>query len=86
MLLIQNYFYNIGYISIKNNKSTVEFRVSDITSLNKIIIPHFEINKLITNKYKDFVMFKQIVGLMLQNKHTNLEGLKEILQYKASLN
>jgi len=62
LLLIQNYFDNIGYISKINDKSTVEFRVSDITSLNNIIIPHFEKYILITNKYKDFRIFKQIVS------------------------
>ena len=86
LLIIQNYFGGIGYISKINDKSTVEFRVSDITSLNNIIIPHFEKYTLITNKYKDFIIFKQIVSLMLENKHTNLEGLKEILEYRASLN
>jgi NADH:ubiquinone oxidoreductase subunit K len=86
LLLIQNSFGNIGYISKINDKSTVEFRVSDITSLNNIIIPHFEKYTLITNKYKDFIIFKQIVSLMSENKHTTLEGLKEILEYRASLN
>lgn len=76
LLLIKNYFYNIGYISKINDKSTVEFRVSDITSLNNIIIPHFEKYTLITNKYKDFLIFQQIVSLMSENKHTTLEGLK----------
>ena len=86
LLLIQNYFDNVGYISKINDRSTVEFRVSDITSLNNIIIPHFENYTLITNKYKDFIIFKQIVSLMSENKHTTLEGLKEILEYRASLN
>lgn len=86
LLLIQNYFDNIGYISKINDKSTVEFRVSDITSLKNIIIPHFEKYILITNKYKDFIIFKQIVSLMSENKHTTLEGLEEILEYRASLN
>jgi len=86
LLLIQNYFDNIGYISKINDKSTVEFRVSDITSLNNIIIPHFEKYTLITNKYKDFKIFKHIVSLMSENKHTTLEGLEEILEYRASLN
>lgn len=86
LLLIQNYFYNVGYISTLKGGSTVEFRVSDITSLNNIIIPHFEKYTLITNKYKDFIIFKQIVSLMSENKHTTLEGLKEILEYRASLN
>ncbi len=84
--LIQDYFNNIGYISKINNRSTAEFRVSDITSLNNIIIPHFEKYLLITNKYEDFLIFKQIVLLMSENKHTTLEGLKSILEYRASLN
>ena len=76
LLLIKNYFYNIGYISKINDKSTVEFRVSYITSLNNIIIPHFERYILKTNKYKDFIIFKQIVSLMSENQHTTLEGLE----------
>ena len=32
------------------------------------------------------MIFKQIVSLMLENKHTTLEGLKEILEHRASLN
>jgi hypothetical protein len=45
----------------------VEFRVSDITSLNNIIIPYFEKYTLLTNNYKDFIIFKQIVLLMSEN-------------------
>ena len=86
LVLIQNYFQDIGYISKINNKSTVEFRVSDITSLKNIILPHFDKYPLLTNKYQDFIIFKQIVLLMSENKHTNLEGLKEILEQRASLN
>jgi NADH:ubiquinone oxidoreductase subunit K len=86
LLLVQNYFQGIGYISKINNKSTVEFRVSDITSLKNIILPHFDKYPLLTNKYPDFFIFKQIVLLMSENKHTNLEGLKEILEQRASLN
>jgi len=86
LILIQNYFKGIGYISKINSRSTVEFRVSDITSLKNLILPHFEKYPLLTNKYKDFIIFKQIVLLMSDNKHTNLEGLKEILEQRASLN
>jgi len=89
----QNYFGNVGYISKINDKSTVEFRVSDITSLNNIIIPsiytptgHFEKYTLITNKYKDFIIFKQIVSLRSENKHTTLEGLKVIIELKNYMN
>ena len=78
LLLIQNYLGNIGYISKINDRSTVEFRVSDITSLNNIIIPHFEKYTLITNKYKDFLDWEKIYYLMLSKEHLTELGREKI--------
>ena len=49
LLLIINSFHNIGYISKINEKSTVEFRVSDITSLKNIIIAQHSFWKVYIN-------------------------------------
>jgi len=85
-LLIQKFFGNIGAVSTKNTRSTVEFRVSTLSHLINVIIPHFEKYSLITNKHSDFFIFKQIVLLMSENQHRNLEGLQLILNNRASLN
>ncbi|KAG0632542.1 NADH-ubiquinone/plastoquinone oxidoreductase chain 4L-domain-containing protein [Tuber brumale] len=73
-------------VSTKNTRSTVEFRVSILSHLINVIIPHFDKYSLITNKHSDFFIFKQIVLLMSENQHRNLEGLQLILNNRASLN
>ena len=82
---IQYYFGGIGYIS-NPTSSSVEFRVSSIKSLVDIIFPHFDKYPLKSQKYSDYVLFKQIVLLMLGKEHNNLKGLQKIVNLKASLN
>lgn len=83
---IQNFFGGIGYVSKPNNSSTVEFRVSTLNDIVNVIIPHFDKYPLITKKYSDYMLFKQVIILMLNKEHNTLEGLQEIVNYRASLN
>ena len=83
---IQDFFGGIGYVSKPNNTSTVEFRVTTIKEIVNVIIPHFNNYPLITQKYSDYVLFKQIVLLMLNKEHITYLGLQKIVNIKASLN
>lgn len=83
---IQDFFGGIGYISKPNNISTVEFRVSTLKEIINVIIPHFDSYSLKTQKYSDYILFKQIVLLMLDKEHNTLEGVQKIVNIKASLN
>jgi hypothetical protein len=86
---IQEFFGGIGYISKLNNTSaqaSVEFRISTIKDIVGVILPHFDKYPLITKKYSDYLLFKQIVLLMLNKEHNTLEGLEKIVNIKASLN
>ena len=83
---IQDFFGGIGYVSKPNNTSTVEFRVTTIKDIVDVIIPHFDNYPLITQKYSDFVLFKQIVLLMLNKEHNTYDGVLKIVNIKASLN
>ena len=83
---IQDFFGGIGYVSKPNNTSTVEFRVTIIKEIVDVIIPHFNSYPLITQKYSDYVLFKQIVLLMLNKEHITYLGLQKIVNIKASLN
>jgi len=62
------------------------FRVTAISDLINIVIPHFELYPLITQKQSDFKLFKQIVELMKEKKHLTIEGLREIVSIRASIN
>ena len=86
ILAIQNYFGGIGYISKSNKASTVEFRVSTLKDLVNVILPHFDKYPLISKKNLDYLLFKQIVLLMLDEGHHTLEGIEKIVNIRASLN
>jgi hypothetical protein len=51
------------------------------------IIPHFDTYSLITKKQADYLLFRAItVDIMQNNKHLRIDGLKEIVAMRASLN
>lgn len=74
---IQNFFRARGYVSKLNNTSTVEFRVSTLKDLVDVILPYFDKYPLITKKHSDYLLFKEIVLLMLNKEHNNLEGIQK---------
>ena len=73
---ISIYFYsrqrlNLLSVILPNSLQSINY-----SSGRKIESLRLEKYILITNKYKDFIIFKQIVLLMSENKHTTLDGLK----------
>jgi hypothetical protein len=81
---IQSSLGGIGKIK-KKGKDSIQFRVFSINEL-AILINHFDKYPLITQKYADFKMFKQVVELMANKEHLTPEGLKKIINIKASIN
>jgi hypothetical protein len=86
ILAIQNYYGSIGYVSKPNKGLTVEFRVSTLKDLVMVILPHFDKYILISKKRIDYLLFKQIVLLMLNEGHHTLSGIQKIVNIRASLN
>lgn len=86
IMAIQNYFGGIGYVSKPNKALTVEFRVSTLKDLVNVILPHFDKYILISKKRIDYLLFKQIVLLMLNEGHHTLKGIQKIVNIRASLN
>lgn len=63
LLSIKSFFNNIGNIYTKKNNSAI-YTVCSVNFLIDFIIPHFEKYPLITQKYSDFILFKDIVKLI----------------------
>ena len=41
---------------------------------------------MLTKKHADFLLFKEVINLVKQKEHLNMEGLRKILAIKASIN
>lgn len=55
---------NVGHYRIDNN-NIIRYRVTDLEDIVKVIIPFFEKNKLMYDKYINFVKFKYVVNKLL---------------------
>jgi len=78
-------FFKTGNIYI-SKRGVVYYTVSSIKDLVKYIIPHFDKFPLVTQKLKDFMLFKEIVLLMEKGEHKALPGLLKIFSLKVNLN
>ena len=80
---IEKYF-GVGNIT-KQKSESINYRIQSVRDL-RVIIQHFDNFSLLTHKYSDYLLFKQVVELMQSKKHLTEEGLYKIVDFKASLN
>ncbi len=69
----------------RNHGERYERRVRGIESLQKLI-EFFEANPLRTKKKEDFEIFRKIIGMMVEKKHLEKEGLEEIADLASKMN
>jgi hypothetical protein len=50
------------------------------------IIPHFDKYPLKTQKLADYLLFREVVMMMKRGEHLTVEGLKKIINIRATLN
>ena len=80
---IQSYF-GVGYI-YNQGSNAVQFNVKSIKKL-EAVIKHFDRYPLITQKQADYLLFREVVLMMLKKEHLTQEGLEKIVALKANLN
>jgi hypothetical protein len=78
-------FFKTGNIYI-SKRGVVYYTVGSVKDIVKYIIPHFDKYLLVTQKLKDFMLFKEIVLLMEKGEHNILPGLKKVFSLKVNLN
>lgn len=78
-ILLENfiYFFNCGNYSIRKNELAGEFKVSNITDIDNIIIPFFNKYPLISYKSRNFYFFC-LVTKIIKEKKLNKEAINEI--------
>jgi len=64
----------------------LKYSVASLNELSSIVIPQFKKYPLLTQKGADFLLFEQIVEHMNKGAHLTANGLKQIINIKASMN
>ena len=83
---IQSFFNGVGKVYLQEESKVVVLRIKSLKDLAQYVIPHFDKYPLLTQKRADYLLFKQVVDLILRKEHLTSKGLLEILSIKASLN
>ena len=78
-------YLGCGFTSL-DDRGTIDFKVSDFSSIINIIIPFFVKYHLHGNKSLDFSDFSKVVSLMVNKKHLTKEGLDEIKKIRNRMN
>lgn len=83
---IQSFFNGAGKIYLLNDSKMVFFRIKSVKEIAQYVIPHFDKYPLLSQKRADYLLFKEVIGLILRKEHLTYKGLLEIVSLKASLN
>ena len=85
LCLLQQHLGGIGSIHSAQNRDIVNYSIDSIKDLNNLIF-HLEKYPLLTQKAADFLLFKKAVELVNNKAHLTVEGIKKIVNIKASMN
>jgi hypothetical protein len=78
-----NYF-GVGKVYVLAENSVL-FRIESIKDL-EAVINHFDKYPLLTQKFKDYLLFKHAFNIVKNKEHLTLEGVRQIISIKDSLN
>lgn len=79
----------VGSIYIEKDGKSGHFRIRDLNTITKIIIPIFDKYPLLTSKYFNYLKFKKVHAILHNNSITNTEKntlINELINTKMPLN
>lgn len=82
--LIKDFFF-AGKIYNLGSSSILAYKITSIKDM-ATMIDHLDKYPLITNKLADYILFKEVVGMMILKEHLTSEGLEKIVAIKAAMN
>lgn len=77
-------FFGVGTVTVRSD-GCVQYWVGSIKDL-QVIVNHFDSYPLISQKWSDYQLFKQVEELIKLKQHLTKEGLEKIVSIKAVLN
>ncbi|MBI2626804.1 MAG: LAGLIDADG family homing endonuclease [Parcubacteria group bacterium] len=83
--IIQKYF-GCGFIRRDYSDRTVKFEIRDHIQLRDRVIPHFERFPLLSNKQKDFELFREVCKIIDHGGHLTKSGFIKIVNFAYRMN
>jgi len=81
---IKEYFGGVGVISF--DKNFAKLIISKLSDILEKVIPHFLAYPLLTKKYADFELFRQIILIIKEEPSLSEQGFMKILNLRYYLN
>lgn len=81
---VKEYFGGAGIISIEKNLA--KLNISKLSDILEKVIPHFLAYPLLTKKYADFELFRQIILIIKEEPSLSEQGFMKILNIRYYLN
>ena len=79
-------FFGVGAVYTRQDKPISLYRLTNITHINNVIIPHFTKYSLLSKKAADYLLWSKVVGIISNKNHLTEEGFFKILSYYAAIN
>lgn len=79
-------FFKVGNVYIRKDKKLAVYRVTKRADLINVIIPFFHKYPLLTAKYKDYIIWADVVKFMENGLHKTNNGFEFILSHYACIN
>lgn len=79
-------FFGVGAVYHRPDRKKSVYRVTNVSYIKKVIIPHFVNYPLVSKKGIDFLLWSKVVEIILNKDHLTKEGFLKILSYYASIN
>ncbi len=83
---IQEFFKGNGYIVQDKNNMIVQYNIVSHSIINQIVIPTFDTYMFYGNKLANYLIWKEILGLINTKAHLTAEGLDKIRYLKSQIN
>ena len=80
------FFFGVGAVYHRPDRKKSVYRVTNVTYIKNVIIPHFLKYPLISKKGGDFLLWSKVVEIILNKDHLTQQGFLNILSYYASIN
>src|SRR5690606_39183864 len=86
LLKILEFFGSKGYVGSYSTQTSAEYRISIVSDLNAFIIPYFDNYPLFGVKLENYLIWREMVGLLTNKLHLREDGLAKLKELRSILN